>query len=767
MINTLLGMKKNDVCLVVKSALCFPYIGFLFRMSLVIGLVVATFSTKTMAQNYLSVQGNGLVDASGSEVRLTGVNWFGFETSNLIPHGLWARDLESMLQQIKDQGFNSIRIPWCNAMLDDNATFDVNSYGADPYTGNPMNQEVATKTRPIEVMDILVQWCQDHDMKIILDNHSRATDGYLNEDLWYTDEVSESQWIADWVFLADRYQNFDAVVAMDLNNEPHDRATWGNSNPATDWNKAAERCGNAILEVNPNVLIMVEGIENYNGATYWWGGNLKGAASYPITLSNPSKLVYSPHEYGPTVFQQPWFEDPSFPSNMPGIWEEYFGYLYTQNEAPLFVGEFGIRDQGGVDEVWFDNFLDYVGNDYSWTFWCWNPNSGDTGGLLDTQWLNIVDWKMNKLVPYLADEIPNGGTVGPQEELVVSTSSISFAAAAGSRSLMLTSNLDWTVQSNVSWITIAPQSGNGNAELVLSVLENEGNALRSGTVLISGGSLVRSVVVNQRAPETVVFLEVTPSSFLFSSAETMGTISITSDMAWAVTESLDWLSVSATEGMNNGDIVLSILGNTSTSDRSGTVTVSGGQISRTVNIYQSGINTGSSCENPVEISLPLSFDGAGEYCWETSDNIDFINSWNANKVTVNGEDFTNRWADDLPDPIDGKYYIHYIGEFTWSHVEIRGGSGARILENTRQGMRQAVEKLLIYPNPSFGLVHIDAGNAEVVRVDVFDLAGKKVFAEVVQEHTAFTLDLGLPRGFYLMQVRTSDYVLEKKRLIIQ
>jgi len=210
---------------------------------------------------------------------------------------------------------------------------------------------------------------------------------------------------------------------MDLDNEPHGKATWGNSNRATDWNKAAEKCGNAILEVNPNVLIIVEGVESYNSTTYWWGGNLMGAKKFPIQLSNPKKLVYSTHEYGPTVYPQKWFSEPDFPNNMPAIWEKFFGYIITQNIAPLLVGEFGIRDREGKDEIWFDAFLKFMGTKYSWTFWCLNPNSGDTGGLLDDQWKNVVSWKVDKLRPYLAPPIPNcngGSTTVPVTGVTVS-----------------------------------------------------------------------------------------------------------------------------------------------------------------------------------------------------------------------------------------------------------------------------------------------------------------------------------------------------------
>ncbi|MBQ4820417.1 glycoside hydrolase family 9 protein [Aquimarina sp. MMG016] len=363
---------------------------------------------------YLSASGNKLYDEQGNVVRLTGINWFGFETSNKAPHGLWSRDCKSMLIQIKDLGFNSVRIPWSNAILEPGATMSGISTAPvpDPYTGRMLNEVEGTLTNPLDLLDLIVDYCQELNLKIILDNHSRQPDGYISEELWYTNQTPHEKWISDWVFLADRYKNKDAVVAMDLNNEPHGKfgngSQWGTGTIVNDWRLAAEECGNAVLAANPNVLIMVEGVEEFEGETYWWGGNLKGAAQYPVRISDPSKLVYSPHEYGPTVFPQTWFNDPSFPSNMPAIWEANFNYLHTQNVSPMFAGEFGIKTQGGVDEVWFDTYLAFMGEKgYSWSFWCWNPNSGDTGGILADDWSSINQWKMDKLIPHLAPEIRN------------------------------------------------------------------------------------------------------------------------------------------------------------------------------------------------------------------------------------------------------------------------------------------------------------------------------------------------------------------------
>jgi aryl-phospho-beta-D-glucosidase BglC (GH1 family) len=362
---------------------------------------------------YLSVKNGKLVNTNGQVIRITGVNWFGFETGNMIPHGLWARDYHGMLLQIKKLGFNTVRIPFCNAMLREDAK--VNSlltYGIDSmYVREKpdMNKELVGKT-PIEILDEIINYAGEIGLAIMLDNHSREPDGYMTEKVWYTSKTSEELFISDWVMLAKRYKNNPTVIGFDLENEPHGKwqdtkATWGTGNPLSDWNTAAEKCGNAILKENPDVLIIVEGVEEVGTQTYWWGGNLQGVKTHPVKLIKPEKLVYSPHEYGPEVFAQEWFDAPAFPNNMEQIWDHNFGYIAKNGIAPLMVGEFGINkasSHGGKAGIWFDKFLKYMtDNGLSWTFWCFNPNSGDTGGLLSYDWYSVETWKMDALKPHL------------------------------------------------------------------------------------------------------------------------------------------------------------------------------------------------------------------------------------------------------------------------------------------------------------------------------------------------------------------------------
>lgn len=78
------------------------------------------------------------------------------------------------------------------------------------------------------------------------------------------------------------------------------------------------------------------------------------------------------------------------------------------------------------------------------------------------------------------------------------------------------------------------------------------------------------------------------------------------------------------------------------------------------------------CANPVVRTLPLVQNGAGDFCYAVSGNVGFINSWNMQKIEINGVDFTNKWSSSLPPRINGNYYIHYVATVAWAHLEVNG-----------------------------------------------------------------------------------------------
>ncbi|WP_405525636.1 cellulase family glycosylhydrolase [Streptomyces canus] len=374
------------------------------------GLQPAHAAAEAAGAGYWHTSGRQILDKSGQPVRIAGINWFGFETSNQVVHGLWSRDYKSMIDQMKSLGYNTLRIPFSDDIFKSGAVPD----SIDFSSGKNADLQGLNS---LGVLDRIVSYAGQDGLKVILDRHRPDSGG--QSALWYTSAVPESTWIANLKALATRYQGQDTVVGIDLHNEPHDPACWGCGDTATDWRLAAQRAGNAVLGVNPDLLIFVEGVQTFNGVSGWWGGNLMGVAQYPVQLNVANRVVYSAHDYATSVAQQSWFSDPSFPANMPGIWDKYWGYIFKQNIAPVWVGEFGTTLQSTVDQKWLAALVAYLrptstygADSFHWTFWSWNPNSGDTGGILKDDWQTVDTVKDGYLASVKAPGFPSSGDPG-------------------------------------------------------------------------------------------------------------------------------------------------------------------------------------------------------------------------------------------------------------------------------------------------------------------------------------------------------------------
>jgi endoglucanase len=341
---------------------------------------------------WLHTTGARIAGPDGAVVQIRAVNWFGLETANCAPHGLWSVSLDSALDQIRRFGFNTIRLPYANQCLDASTT----PSGID-FAQNP---GLSGKS-PVQVMDAVVAAAGRRGLKVILDQH-RPDTGSQSE-LWYTARYSEQRWIGDWQMLARRYATNSTVIGADLHNEPHGAACWGCGDRSRDWAAAATRAGNAALAANPRWLILVEGVErSADGSTGWWGGNLRDAAAHPVTLAVPGRLVYSPHDYPRSVYAQPWFSAAAYPSNLPGVWDANWGYLARTGRAPVLLGEFGTKLTDPSDRQWLTGLVTYLRTTgISYAYWSYNPNSGDTGGLVKDDWRTPETAKLAALAPIL------------------------------------------------------------------------------------------------------------------------------------------------------------------------------------------------------------------------------------------------------------------------------------------------------------------------------------------------------------------------------
>ena len=74
----------------------------------------------------------------------------------------------------------------------------------------------------------------------------------------------------------------------------------------------------------------------------------------PLAIE-PSKLLYSAHDYGPEVFPQTWFSAADYPNNLRGRLGRGLADIPRTGRGGVFIGEFGIghRDAfGGKALLW-------------------------------------------------------------------------------------------------------------------------------------------------------------------------------------------------------------------------------------------------------------------------------------------------------------------------------------------------------------------------------------------------------------------------------
>ncbi len=383
-------------CPLTQDALSKTHTGRFSTPARLLGHTVLAHSFISLAdQGFWHAEGNRIVTARGTSVRLAGVNWSGFETTNMVPGGLKVQDFRSILQSIHAAGYNTVRIPFSNQMVESPIVpSDIAFVNA---AGAPINQELADLDS-LQILDHIIDAAGELGLKVILDNHrSEAGSSAEANGLWYTDHYPESAWIADWTTLAARYKGNSTVIGFDLRNEPHNATNGGSCwscGGATDWHLAAGRAGNAVLRVNPSLLIFVEGTDTVGTESDFWGGNLSGVRTAPVRLAIPGRLVYSIHVYGPTEYQQSWFNAATTPASLAALYHRHWGFISESGIAPVWIGEFGTPNndadvastEPGSEGQWFQALIAYLGSHPSIGWSYWGINGEDRYGLLDASY---------------------------------------------------------------------------------------------------------------------------------------------------------------------------------------------------------------------------------------------------------------------------------------------------------------------------------------------------------------------------------------------
>jgi hypothetical protein len=156
--------------------------------------------------------------------------------------------------------------------------------------------------------------------------------------LWWNANWTYATFLACWQEVATAFGSNPLVVGYDIKNEPRQATisghvynpTWGDGSTQTDFRWLYEQIGNAVLAIDPAVLIFCEGINS--------SGDLTGVASHPVTLNVADRVVYSVHDY-----PQGWSPSESQAAYLASQ-QASAGYILSDGIAPLWIGEFGVAN---------------------------------------------------------------------------------------------------------------------------------------------------------------------------------------------------------------------------------------------------------------------------------------------------------------------------------------------------------------------------------------------------------------------------------------
>ncbi|MFD8697169.1 glycoside hydrolase family 5 protein [Kitasatospora purpeofusca] len=373
----------------------------------------------------LSTRGRYIVDASGARFKLRSGNWAGAQgtwqgsgpttdpannqagqVSYNLPLGLDRAPIADILGGFHRLGINSVRLPFANALLHDPSTVPDVAVAANP--------QLRGKT-PLQVFDAVVSALTADGFAVVLNNHTtsyRFCCGLDGNERWNSGQ-STQQWIDDWVFLAGRYKDNKRVVGADLRNEVR-RDTWDDPNwglgDSHDQYAAFEEAGNRILQTDPDLLVVMEGINWYGipAAVFSHGRpQLTPVRTLSNALIDSGKLVYSAHFYGYTgpantgaasgsagSTGDPRYQDFT-PAQLAQVVDDEALFVTRAGQhftAPVWISEFGAGGRGSTDakeQAWFDNFTRILAaNDTDFAVWPlvgWHSNGvpNDSWALLD------------------------------------------------------------------------------------------------------------------------------------------------------------------------------------------------------------------------------------------------------------------------------------------------------------------------------------------------------------------------------------------------
>lgn len=435
-----------------------------FWLTYVLVLVIIVCD-ENIAANGLHVEGNSIVNDDGVKISLKGVNYFGFNSGTTMVDGLWgsnglSSDFATVVLRQQLLGFNAVRLPfsftsilssspprsflsqYCNTPTPEELSASVTppgttSPGPAPSLKNPPPRtlgqcnEYLPNSSTWDRFIWVIKFYASNGFYVLIDNHLREDQTAIND---------PSAWVKNWANLVKTLVSDPDIknrLMIDILNEPDSFGIrWEASGGKPALKDLYINAMDAVQAVAPDVLFFIEGTGQGGIQTNWGDGFCTDPAviskhglsdprpffSQLLTKQYRDRVVLSPHIYPSSVTFN------TVNATGAGLYyrlstsfgaKQLQGYCNPSNnkdcqQFPVAVGEFGSKfiDSGDITmledlAMYFKNQGDAADGKHApidnWFYWSWNPNSGDTGGIVQDDWSTVI-WKK---VDYL-------GTIGLQ-----------------------------------------------------------------------------------------------------------------------------------------------------------------------------------------------------------------------------------------------------------------------------------------------------------------------------------------------------------------
>ncbi|MCG6190036.1 BACON domain-containing protein [Maribellus maritimus] len=156
-----------------------------------------------------------------------------------------------------------------------------------------------------------------------------------------------------------------------------------------------------------------------------------------------------------------------------------------------------------------------------------------------------------------------------------SSADVVLLASEGGKSteLNIQSNKKWKIKKDADWVVLNKKSASGNAFVEISAKQNQTGKGRSAHLEIEAQGKKVAVLVSQASGNSEV--EISKKDLSLSGfRESSESFEITSQTAWKISASEDWVATDPTAGINNDEVVVTVSPNLTVEKRSAVLTIS-------------------------------------------------------------------------------------------------------------------------------------------------------------------------------------------------